>query len=98
VVVGKGRPVGKDASGKKEDHVSEKNSFYSIDLIIELTIEILKSVERFNVQNTRAPALFVTLSMGTWTGGPRGINNATSPPSTERPNEPELLGREKVVI
>jgi hypothetical protein len=69
-----------------------------INLIIGLTIETLELVKCFNVQNARAPAFFITLGMRTWTGGPRGIKCSTSPPSTESSNEPELLGREKIVI
>ena len=99
MVVGKGRPACINASKEKQKNYGERNkTFYCIDSIIELTVKIFELVERFNVQNPRAPAFFITLGMRTGTRWPSGINNTTSPPSTESSNEPDLLEGEKVVI
>jgi len=63
-----------------------------------LTVEILKSVERFDTQNTRAPAFFVAFGMRARVGRPSGVDDTTFPPSTESANEPSLLQRENVMI
>lgn len=52
--------------GRKEWKTSESKSH--IEFIGMLTVKILQSVERFDTQNTRAPAFFVAFGMGTRVG------------------------------
>lgn len=65
MVVGKGRPVRRMTRRKQKEKQKTKisESKGHIELIAMLTVEVLKSVERFNTQNTRAPAFFVTFGM-----------------------------------
>jgi hypothetical protein len=85
-----------DTGKKQTTSVSKKKEFYYVKFIIQLTFEILKSVEGFNVQNARTPTLFTRRRTGM--GWPSRIDDTTSPPSTKSTNEPGLLERKEIMI